>query len=348
MTRAATGEPEDNLGEPEGNIVEPEDNLGEPGGNVGESESNIVEPEVAGISSEMETASPEKANEDHKTSERRKRKRDADEKNLDNKSESEPEPDTKTPKIADEHSVDASSKAEEPKTVKISEVDAAGDDGSHAVGIDTPSTESKPLELVASASVDETKAEEPASIVLLDENEYEIISKDDVPDADSNEIIKAAEKMVPPPPSATVQTASNGCSGTGCNESEAPFSREFVANPAVSGELASARSFSIVSYNILADCHSQKDFTGEKAPWITDEQLSIHSRHQQLMKELKYLDSDIVCLQEVEGSHMNDLLKPDMEALVIHFFTNFFGLFNVSRTIILHDKSYSSVVSDGQ
>jgi len=278
-----------------------------------ELENKIDGPEDAEKSSEMETASSEKTDGEQRTSDSRKRKLDDVE---DLMKTSETEPGTKAPKLSDENSDSVSSEDKETKACEISDTNAGGDDALHSIDADTKSVELKQVEIVVSESTVGAKAEEPISSVAVNENEYEIISKDDVPPADSDEIIAVVEKMVPPPPSATLATSSNGCSGNGCNESDAPFSREFVANVAVGGELDPAQSFSIVSYNVLANCHSQKDFSGEKAPWITDEQLSQDARHQQLMKELKYLDSDIVCLQEVEGSHMQDLLIPDMEALV--------------------------------
>jgi hypothetical protein len=156
---------------------------------------------------------------------------------------------------------------------------------------------------------------------IIDESGYEIISNNDVPPADSDEVIMAVEKMVPLSLPAAGNNDPSGTSGLAAEnelcDSSVLFSREFVGNQAlVNKEHDPTGSFSVVSYNILADYYAQKDFGGDKAPWVTDEQLAISSRHVRLMKELEFLDSDIVCFQEVQGNHMNDLLTPDMEALV--------------------------------
>ena len=62
-------------------------------------------------------------------------------------------------------------------------------------------------------------------------------------------------------------------------------------------------SFTLVSYNILADCHAQK--SGYK--FIDAEHLSQTYRHQRLMKEFKYMNSDVLCLQEVDTAYFADL-----------------------------------------
>ena len=144
-------------------------------------------------------------------------------------------------------------------------------------------------------------------------NEYEIISKDEVPSADSDEIAQIAEKMTPPISMPTDDTRNVCPSDNGCISSDVIFTREYVPNRNLGAHPDAARCFSIVSYNILADVHAQKDYTGTRAPWITEAELSLSTRHELLMKELKYLDSDIICLQEVGGDHMKLLLEPEME-----------------------------------
>jgi mRNA deadenylase 3'-5' endonuclease subunit Ccr4 len=155
---------------------------------------------------------------------------------------------------------------------------------------------------------------------LLD-SEYIVISTDDVPAADSDEMAQVASKMaVAVEPTTTAVTTDGLCSsanGENCSGDEDPIlSRTFVVNPAVSESVAvgTSQSFSLVSYNVLADCHAQKDYAGDRAPWITDEQLVMASRHKRILEELIYLDADVICLQEVAGDYLSDLLQPALES----------------------------------
>ena len=90
------------------------------------------------------------------------------------------------------------------------------------------------------------------------------------------------------------------------------FQRLYVANPKIDSTLAAdvARKFSVVSYNILADCHAPLS----KYPWITPDHLSQEYRNKKLLQELQYLDADIVCLQEVGPEYFENTLKPTMGA----------------------------------
>ena len=89
------------------------------------------------------------------------------------------------------------------------------------------------------------------------------------------------------------------------------FSRKFVTN-CQQGEVdANVKPVSIASYNILADCHSLRGFKGySHDKWSTEEDLKISTRHKRLLPELKFLDADIYCLQEVSPSYFNDILLP--------------------------------------
>lgn len=82
------------------------------------------------------------------------------------------------------------------------------------------------------------------------------------------------------------------------------------------------QTFSVVSYNILADCHAQSDYT-EPGSWIAKEHLAIKYRHDRLMKEIHFLDSDIICFQEVGTDYFTSVLKPALaEYVFIDFFIN--------------------------
>jgi len=165
-------------------------------------------------------------------------------------------------------------------------------------------------------SVDETAAESeskmslPISSETNIEDDYVVITPDDVPPVDSDEVLNTAAKML------QQQTAGFGsCSNATVDAVHNPLlKREYVANPAVFPEPSdTSRCFTVGSYNILADFHAQKDYGNGMASWLTAEELSLSSRHQRLMEELIYLDEDVICLQEVGGDYMHDMLQPALE-----------------------------------
>lgn len=67
--------------------------------------------------------------------------------------------------------------------------------------------------------------------------------------------------------------------------------------------------FTLVSYNILADCY----IISGCYPHVPVEKLKMVERHKQLVRELNFLDGDIVCLQEVDPQYYRDILFPFME-----------------------------------
>jgi len=105
------------------------------------------------------------------------------------------------------------------------------------------------------------------------------------------------------------ETLRNGTDDFQSND-DALLARKFIW---CKGEEASpsilAQTFSIVSYNILADYHAQRDYAGPNS-WITKEHLAVDYRHSRLMKEICLLDSDILCLQEVQTDYFISTLKP--------------------------------------
>ncbi|CAG5115137.1 unnamed protein product [Candidula unifasciata] len=88
-------------------------------------------------------------------------------------------------------------------------------------------------------------------------------------------------------------------------------SRKFILNPTFPVEMMDpAYCFSVVSYNILADCHlCRGDYSYTQPQYLAPE-----FRHNLLLKELDYLDGDIVCLQEVSPKFYNDALLPAMKS----------------------------------
>ncbi|ESN98480.1 hypothetical protein HELRODRAFT_192950 [Helobdella robusta] len=72
-------------------------------------------------------------------------------------------------------------------------------------------------------------------------------------------------------------------------------------------------SFTIASYNILADCHAQRDY--KTSTWVTAEELSVNSRHERIMQEVKFIDADVYCFQEVGTDYFRNVLKDSMNRL---------------------------------
>jgi len=66
--------------------------------------------------------------------------------------------------------------------------------------------------------------------------------------------------------------------------------------------------FSVVTYNILADCHMKDEWY----PFTPKEKFTSSQRHDQIMEELQVLDGDIVCLQEVGPKYFREKLNPSM------------------------------------
>lgn len=146
------------------------------------------------------------------------------------------------------------------------------------------------------------------------EDDYVVITPDDVPPVDSDEVLNTVAKMLQPDqdlPSAVSGSCSNAMSDTMVVQNPL-LHREYIANPTAFAEIFDAsRHFTLGSYNILADFHAQRDYG--TASWLTAEQLSLSSRHQRLMEELIYLNQDVICLQEVGGDYMHDVLQPTLE-----------------------------------
>ena len=96
------------------------------------------------------------------------------------------------------------------------------------------------------------------------------------------------------------------------NDHHPLFSRIWVNNENIAQETVNKKcTFSIVSYNILAECHAIKGFrNGDDYLWTTEEKLKNYYRHDLIWKELEYLDADIYCLQEVPPWYFEDILVP--------------------------------------
>lgn len=92
------------------------------------------------------------------------------------------------------------------------------------------------------------------------------------------------------------------------------LNRAYVPNPAIPvDQIDQKTTFSLVSYNILAECHRVR---GNYYVHIPEEFLTLEYRHKLLLQELEYLNGDIVCLQEVSPAYYEELLLPEMKRWV--------------------------------
>ncbi|XP_059143429.1 nucleolar protein dao-5-like isoform X2 [Physella acuta] len=85
--------------------------------------------------------------------------------------------------------------------------------------------------------------------------------------------------------------------------------RKFILNKNFPADMMDpAYCFSVVSYNVLAECHMARgDYS-----YTPKEMKNNDFRTETLLKELEYLDGDIVCLQEVSPSLYKNVLVPAM------------------------------------
>ena len=97
------------------------------------------------------------------------------------------------------------------------------------------------------------------------------------------------------------------------SESNPVFSRVFIPNPNFGGTADSSKQFSIVSYNVLADCH----FFRNDYSFTHPDHLEPDYRLNKLIEEIQFLDADIVCLQEVDPAFFQDQLLPHLKGYVI-------------------------------
>ncbi|CAC5390855.1 unnamed protein product [Mytilus coruscus] len=135
------------------------------------------------------------------------------------------------------------------------------------------------------------------------EDDYVMVNKADVPDSNSKEVLDS----LPQQSSDSVQSKIDSIGKLG-----PLFNRKFIQNPSFKAESSdSSKQFTVVSYNILAQCHLERnDYS-----FTPSEFLSLEKRHQKMMSEFQYLDADVVCLQEVEPKYFEQLLQPAMLSL---------------------------------
>ncbi|PWA45488.1 carbon catabolite repressor protein 4-like protein 2 [Artemisia annua] len=77
----------------------------------------------------------------------------------------------------------------------------------------------------------------------------------------------------------------------------------------VDGRLSSNGTFTVLSYNILADTYATSDLYGYCPSWA----LSWPYRRQNLLREIVGYRADIVCLQEVQSDHFDEFFAPELD-----------------------------------
>lgn len=75
------------------------------------------------------------------------------------------------------------------------------------------------------------------------------------------------------------------------------------------GRIASTGTFTVVSYNILADAYATSDTYSYCPSWA----LSWPYRRQNLLREIVGYRADIVCLQEVQYDHFEEFFAPELD-----------------------------------
>lgn len=87
------------------------------------------------------------------------------------------------------------------------------------------------------------------------------------------------------------------------------FAKRKVVSTSDIDDVTPERTFSLMSYNVLADCHIQPT----TYPYRDPAHLHIDTRHKSLLEELRYSNCDVICLQEVGPGYYQDTLNPEMQ-----------------------------------
>ncbi|CAK9199439.1 unnamed protein product [Sphagnum troendelagicum] len=75
------------------------------------------------------------------------------------------------------------------------------------------------------------------------------------------------------------------------------------------GRTAAPGTFTVLSYNVLADLYATSDMYSYCPPWA----LSWAYRRQNLLREIVNYRADILCLQEVQSDHFEEFFSPELE-----------------------------------
>ncbi|KAE8661226.1 Carbon catabolite repressor protein 4-like protein 2 [Hibiscus syriacus] len=75
------------------------------------------------------------------------------------------------------------------------------------------------------------------------------------------------------------------------------------------GRISSSGSFTVLSYNILSDSYASSELYSYCPSWA----LSWQYRKQNLLREIVSYRADIVCLQEVQNNHFEEVFAPELD-----------------------------------
>eukprot|EP00249_Psilotum_nudum_P023553 c28921_g1_i1 orf=356-2137(+) len=84
-----------------------------------------------------------------------------------------------------------------------------------------------------------------------------------------------------------------------------------LLNGLTSDMSGSVGTFTVLSYNVLADLYATSELYSYCPPWA----LSWSYRRQNLLREISGYRADIICLQEVQSDHYLDFFAPELEKL---------------------------------
>ncbi|KAK3592339.1 hypothetical protein CHS0354_021673 [Potamilus streckersoni] len=186
--------------------------------------------------------------------------------------------------------------------------------------------ETVPKEVINQQNGEQPSAEE--KVVSSEEpieKDFEIVDMSNIPTSDSQEVLDSLPKTHTLTTDQAAMNINQSVSNDDQSQSliDAPHSsqvetldpvlnRVFVPSPNFQSENANPeKQFSLVSYNVLADCHlTRNDYSFTDPKYLKPEQ-----RLSRLLDELLYLDGDIICLQEVSPEFYNDKLYPRLNLI---------------------------------
>ena len=137
------------------------------------------------------------------------------------------------------------------------------------------------------------------------EEDFVMVNIAEVPESNSKEVVDSLPQITTQQSSDSVKTNSDSIENLG-----PLFNRKIISNPSLSTVGSDpSKQFTVVSYNILAQCHLERNDYSFTSP----EYLALEHRHQKMMSEFQFLDADVVCLQEVGPAYFESLLLPGMK-----------------------------------
>jgi CCR4-NOT transcription complex subunit 6 len=103
------------------------------------------------------------------------------------------------------------------------------------------------------------------------------------------------------------------------------------------GRIAAPGTFTVLSYNVLADLYATSDMYSYCPPWA----LSWAYRRQNLLREIVQYRADILCLQEVQSDHFEEFFSPELEK---HGYAAVYKKKTAEVTPLLLNRKFSELV----